>query len=368
MSRAADARMPGKAKAPATRTRLRLTPHAFRLALLPALALGLLAAFALSVGLGAVEIGPGQVAAILLKRAGLALDVAYTQQQDAVLWNIRLPRAVLAMLVGGALAASGATLQGIFRNPLTDPGLIGVASGAALGAVASIVLGIGIFGVATLPVAAFLGGLAATLCVYLMARRNGRTEVVTLLLTGIALNAIAGAATGFLIFIASDAQLRSVVFWSLGSLGGATWRNVLVVGPPIVAGLLLLPRWGRDLNLLTLGEREARHLGVETERVRLALIVLTALLTGAAVAVCGTIGFVGLVVPHLIRLIAGPDHRALVPASALGGALLVTLADLASRTIAAPVEVPLGVITALAGGPFFLWLLHRTRREQGGWA
>jgi iron complex transport system permease protein len=343
-------------------------PRALRFSLIPALAVALLAAFVLSVGKGAVAISPGQVAAILLDRLGLGTDVAYGPQQAAVLWNIRLPRAVLAMLVGGALAASGATLQGIFRNPLTDPGLIGVASGAALGAVASIVLGIGFLGVATLPVAAFAGGLAATLCVYLMARRGGRTEVVTLLLTGIALNAIAGAATGFLIFIATDAQLRSVVFWSLGSLGGATWRNLSVAGPIIVAGLLILPRWGRDLNLLTLGEREARHLGVETERVRLILIVLTALLTGAAVAVCGTIGFVGLVVPHLIRLIAGPDHRVLIPASALGGALLVTLADLAARTVAAPVEVPLGVITALSGGPFFLWLLYRTRREHGGWA
>lgn len=355
-------------------TPLRLAPvrrfavSPVRLALIPALTIALIAAFVVSVGRGAVPISPAQVAAILLDKAGLALGVDYSAQQQAVLWNIRLPRAVLAMLVGGALAASGATLQGIFRNPLTDPGLIGVSSGAALGAVGSIVLGISFLGVATLPLAAFLGGLLATLCVYFMARRGGRTEVVTLLLTGIALNAIAGAATGFLLFIATDAQLRSVVFWSLGSLGGATWRNLSVVAPLILVGLLLLPRWGRELNLLTLGEREARHLGVETERVRLVLIVLTALITGAAVAVCGTIGFVGLVVPHLIRLLAGPDHRVLVPASALGGALLVTIADLVARTVAAPLEVPLGVITALAGGPFFLWLLHRTRREHGGWA
>ncbi len=367
MNRVAEARVQAAADTHIAPRAPRLTPFALRLTILPALALGLLAAFVLSVGKGAVPIAPGQVAAILLHKAGLAAATTYSAQQEAVLWNIRLPRAILAMLVGGALAASGATLQGVFRNPLTDPGLIGVASGAALGAVGSIVLGFTFLGVATLPAAAFIGGLVTTLCVYLMSRRNGRTEIVTLLLTGIALNAIAGAATGFLIFIASDAQLRSVVFWSLGSLGGATWRNITVAGPVIGAGLLLLPRWGRDLNLLTLGEREARHLGVETERVRLLLIVLTALITGAAVAVCGTIGFVGLVVPHLIRLIAGPDHRVLVPASALGGALLVTLTDLVARTIAAPVEIPLGVITALTGGPFFLWLLHRTRREQGGW-
>jgi len=210
--------------------------------------------------------------------------------------------------------------------------------------------------------------LVATLLVYGLARHGGRTEVVTLLLTGIAINAICGAVTGFLIFSATDSQLRSIVFWSFGSLGGATWRATLTVAPLIIAGTLLLPRWARALNLLTLGEREARHLGVETERVRLLLIILTALITGASVAVCGTIGFIGLVVPHLLRLIAGPDHRLLLPASALGGAALLALADLVARTVAAPVEIPLGVITALVGGPFFLWLLQRTRRAQGGWA
>jgi iron complex transport system permease protein len=327
----------------------------------------LLAAILLGVGLGAVRIGPGQVAAILLRRAGVTLDVAYSAQQAAVLWGIRLPRVALAMLVGGGLAASGAALQGVFRNPLADPGLIGVSSGAALGAVAATVLGVAPLGLATLPLAAFASGLATTLVVYAFARQGGRTEVVTLLLTGVALNAIAGAATGFLIFAASDQQLRSIVFWSFGSLGGATWRAVLAVLAPIGGGLLLLPRWGRELNLLTLGEREARHLGVATERVRLTLIVLCALTTGAAVAVCGTIGFVGLVVPHLLRLLAGPDHRLLLPASALGGAALLILADLVARTAVAPAELPLGVVTALAGGPFFLWLLHRTRRQQGGW-
>lgn len=339
----------------------------FAIALLPALALALVASVILSVGRGAVAISPAQIIAILAERAGIHLDVAYGTQQSAVLWNIRLPRVLLAILVGGGLATSGAALQGVFRNPLADPGLIGVSSGAALGAVASIIIGFAPFGPSSLSLAAFCGGLLATLIVYLFARRNGRTEVVTLLLTGIALNSIAGAATSFLIFTASDAQLRTIVFWSFGSLGGATWRSVGAILVPIGVGVLLLPHWGRALNLLSLGEREARHLGVETERVRLILIGLTALLTGAAVAFCGTIGFVGLIVPHLLRLIAGPDHRTLLPASALGGALLLVLADLVARTVAAPVEIPLGVVTALAGGPFFLWLLYRTRRDQGGW-
>jgi iron complex transport system permease protein len=205
------------------------------------------------------------------------------------------------------------------------------------------------------------------LSVYGFARSGGRTEVVTLILAGIAVNAIAGAFTGLFIFVANDVQLRTIVFWTLGSLGGATWRAVWSVLPFIGIGLLLLPRWGRQLNLLVLGEREARHLGVDTERLRFALVVLAALITGASVAVAGIIGFVGLIVPHIIRLVAGPDHRLLLPASALAGASLLLLADLAARTLVLPRELPLGVVTALAGGPFFLWLLHRTRREHGGW-
>lgn len=335
--------------------------------LLPFLGVLLIGVTLLGTGIGAVPIAPRQVLAILLDTIGVHLDVAVTEQQTAVLWAIRLPRVALAALVGAGLAVSGAALQGVFRNPLADPGLIGVASGAALGAVAAVIVGSAVVGTATLPAAAFVAGLGTTLIVYALARRDGKTEVVTLLLTGIALNAIAGAGTGFLIYIADDAQLRAITFWLLGSVGGATWRAVGAVAPFIVLGVLLTPRWARSLNLLVLGEREARHLGVATERVRLVVITLTALMTGAAVAVAGTVGFVGLVVPHLIRLVAGPDHRVVLPASALAGASLLLVADLVARTAVTPAELPLGVVTALAGGPFFLWLLHRTRREHGGW-
>lgn len=335
--------------------------------LLPFLGVLLIGVTLLGTGIGAVPIAPRQVLAILLDTIGVHLDVAVTEQQTAVLWAIRLPRVALAALVGAGLAVSGAALQGVFRNPLADPGLIGVASGAALGAVAAVIVGSAVVGTATLPAAAFVAGLGTTLIVYALARRDGKTEVVTLLLTGIALNAIAGAGTGFLIYIADDAQLRAITFWLLGSVGGATWRAVGAVAPFIVLGVLLTPRWARSLNLLVLGEREARHLGVATERVRLVVITLTALMTGAAVAVAGTVGFVGLVVPHLVRLVAGPDHRVVLPASALAGASLLLVADLVARTAVTPAELPLGVVTALAGGPFFLWLLHRTRREHGGW-
>ena len=349
-----------------TRRRARLAAGR-RAVLFPALLALLACAVLVSAGSGAVRIAPAQVIAILLAHAGISLDVSYTAQQDAVLWAIRLPRVVLAALVGAALALAGAVLQGVFRNPLADPGLVGVSSGAALGAVSAVVVGFSTFGLATLPAAAFVGGLLAMLAVYSFARQGGRTEVVTLILAGIAVNAIAGAGTGLMIFLANDVQLRTIVFWSLGSLGGTTWRSVSAVLPFIGLGLVLLPRWGRQLNLLVLGEREARHLGLDTERLRFVLVGLAALIMGASVAVAGIIGFVGLVVPHIIRLIAGPDHRVLLPASALAGASLLLLADLAARTLVLPRELPLGVVTALAGGPFFLWLLHRTRKEHGGW-
>ncbi|MEA2510731.1 MAG: heme transport system permease protein [Thermomicrobiales bacterium] len=335
--------------------------------LLPSLGVLLLVAIVLSVGIGAVKLQPQQTVAIIAHHLGVELDVAYTTQQDAIVWAIRLPRVVTAVLVGSALAVSGAALQGMFRNPLADPGLIGVSSGAALGAVTSVALGISFLGLATMPVAAFLGGMTTAITVYLISRHNGRTEIVTLVLTGIALNTIAGAGTGLLTYVASDQQLRAIVFWSLGSLGGATWKGVLATLPFVGVGLIFVPRWGQALNLFVLGEREAHHLGVDTERVRLELIVLTALMTGAAVAVAGVVGFIGLIVPHLIRLVAGPDHRIVLPASALFGASLLLLADLLARTIVAPAELPLGVLTALAGGPFLLVLMLRTRQAQGGW-
>ena len=329
------------------------------------LALFAVALFA-NVGMGAVEIPPTQALAILLSHAGIELGVSFEPRTDAILWNIRLPRVVLGILVGGSLGVAGASLQGVFRNPLAEPGIIGVSSGAAVGAVAAIVLGFTLFGAASIAILAFACSFLATVVVYLVARTYGQTEVTTLILAGIAVNATAGAATGMLTFIADDDQLRSITFWTLGSVGGATWPVVSSVTPFFLVGLVVLPFWARSLNLLTLGDREARHLGVATERVRLSVIGLSALVTGAAVSVAGIIGFVGLVVPHVIRLIVGPDHRFLLPASILGGATALLLADLLARTVVVPAELPLGVVTAMVGGPFFLWLVHRTRSNWGG--
>jgi len=336
-------------------------------ALLAGLTALLAGSLLLGVGVGAVTIAPGEAIAIILHHLGADTGVRVDPQDDAILWIIRLPRVVLGALVGGALGVAGAALQGIFRNPLADPGLIGVASGASLGAVTAIVLGLTAAVPAGLQLSAFVGGVAASLVVYALARYEGRTETVTLILTGVAVTAIVGAAIGLLLARADDAELRDVVFWSMGSLGSATWPLVGATVPCVAIGVAAACARARELDLMTLGEREAEHLGVNTERTRLVLVLAVALATGAAVAAAGVVAFVGLVVPHLVRLAAGPAHAIVLPGSALAGATLVVLADVVARTVAAPVELPLGVITSLAGGPFFLWLLWRTRRAHGGW-
>lgn len=326
------------------------------------------AAFA-GLTLGAMRIPLGDTVRVLLAPLGLANAVGVPPQHEAVLWSIRVPRIVLGLLVGGALAMAGAALQGLFRNPLADPGLIGVSSGAALGAVSTIVLA-GVLpatlgaalGTALLPTAAFLGGLLATVLVYRLATRDGITDTSTLLLAGIAINAIAGALIGLLIFLADDAQLRTTTLWLLGSLGGATTEVLLWVAVPTLAGLALLRRETMALNAFLLGEREAGHIGIDVRGVRRRIVALSALLVGAAVAFTGMIGFVGLVVPHLLRLAFGPDHRLVLPGSALLGGALLVLADLGARTLAAPAELPIGVLTSLVGGPFFLILLLQRRR------
>ncbi|MFD7320963.1 FecCD family ABC transporter permease [Streptomyces sp. NPDC059875] len=321
----------------------------------------------LSAGIGAYEIPLGDVLASVQHRLGLG-GHALERSAESVLWNIRLPRVVLAILVGASLGCAGALMQGVFGNPLAEPGVIGISAGAAVGAVGAIALGLSFFGNWTVTVCAFAAGLATVFLVYAMSRAGGRTEVVTLILTGIAVNAFAGALIGLFIFFADNAQITQITFWQLGSLAQATWPKVLAVLPCALVGLAVAPLYARKLDLLALGERPARHLGVDVERLRIVLILVVALLTAAAVAVAGIITFVGLLVPHLLRMANGPGHRFLVPGSALGGAVVLAAGDLAARTVAAPAELPLGVLTALFGSPFFFWLLRRTRRRQGGWA
>ncbi len=342
-----------------------------RLVALPLLWGLLLATILLAVGIGAVPIQPEQVAAILLKQLGIETGIVYEARQESVLMVIRLPRVVAGVLIGSSLAVSGTAIQGLFRNPLADPGLIGISSGSALAAAGIIVLGNGalrgivaIFGDLALPLAAFGGGFLTTLLIHRLATLGGRTSVPTMLLAGIAINALSGAAIGLLTFIATDDQLRDLTFWSLGSLGRANWQMIAAMLPFILASLLFMPLLARALNAFLLGESEAGHLGVNVERVKTLVVTLVALAVGAGVAVAGIIGFIGLVVPHLIRLLWGPDHRLVLPASALLGASLLVGADLLARTIAVPAEVPLGIVTALVGGPFFLWLLLRDRGKM----
>lgn len=287
---------------------------------------------------------------------------------EATLWMIRFPRIAMALVVGAALAVGGALMQGVFRNPLAEPAIVGVSSGAAFAASLAIVTGATFLGPLTSPGFAFVGGLTATLLVYWASRAGGRTEVVTLVLTGIAVNAVAGAGIAFATFLSTTQQREQIVFWQLGSLNGTRWQDVAIVLPVTVIGIAGALLLARRLDLLALGERQARHLGVPLERTRIIAVVLVAVLTASAVALCGIIAFVGLVIPHLVRMVLGPAHRTLIVVSALGGAVLLLVADTVARTAVAYADLPIGMLTALVGGPFFFWLLRRARLRAGGWA
>ncbi len=286
--------------------------------------------------------------------------------EQVVLVDIRLPRLAMGLCVGAALAVSGAVMQGVFRNPLADPGIVGVSAGAGLGAILAIVLGamlpVGILtvvGSQLVTISAFLGGWGATILLYRVSTRHGRTSVATMLLAGIALAALVGAASGGLIYLADNAQLRDVNFWSLRSLAGASWTKLMVAAPIMAGSIVGACLLGSGLNALALGEATAHHIGIDVQRLKNLAILAVAAATGAAVAVSGGIGFIGIVVPHLLRLATGPDHRALLPNAALLGAILLVLADMISRVVIAPAELPIGIVTAILGSPVFLWVLLR---------
>lgn len=328
-----------------------------------------------SLGTGAVTISPSQVLSILSSAIGYisTTDASHIidSTQKAVLLEIRAPRVALCVVVGAGLAVSGATMQGVFRNPLADPGLIGVSSGAALAAVSVIVLGSTLLngleqslGSSTLPIAAFVGGVITTFVVYQLGTSEGHTDVSTVLLAGIAVNAIAAAGIGLLMYTADDEQLRTLTYWTMGSFGGANWDQFWTIAPWILLGTLILPLYAPALNALLLGDAEAGHLGFQLETIKRIMFLLVAMVVGASVAASGVIGFVGLVVPHLIRLIQGSDYRKLIPSSALLGASLLLAADLLARTMVTPAEMPIGIITAVLGGPFFIFLLVRRKATE----
>lgn len=325
---------------------------------LGALGLALVVVAAAGLAIGPVAVGLREVLPALLGNGD--------GQAGFVVQELRLPRIAMGALVGAALAVSGAILQGLFRNPLADPALIGISAGAALGAVTVIVLGervMASFGLGVpammMPAAAFVGALVATLAVWRIATRGGNTSVAKLLLAGIAINAIAGAGTGILTFLADDTQLRTLTFWTMGSLAHAGWAEIRLLAPWMLALACAAPWLARPLNAMLLGEAVAGHLGYPAHRMKQAAVLVCALAVGASVAMTGLIGFVGLVAPHIVRLMGGVDHRWLLPASALLGATLLIAADALARVIVAPAELPIGLVTSLIGGPFFLMLLMR---------
>lgn len=322
-----------------------------------------------SVGTGPVTIPSLDIVSLLLERLGL-MTSDVSEQTRLIIESIRLPRTLLGVLVGGSLAIGGAAMQGLFRNPLADPSIIGVASGAALGAAIAIVLG-GVL-LSDFPVLiqnysvsllAFIGSCLTTLIVYKMGTTSNGTSVATMLLAGVAITALAGAGLGVLTYISDDTTLRNLTFWQMGSIAGATWNSVLICLSLLAPVILLLCRYGSVLNAMLLGESEARHLGINVQSAKFTLILLTALVVGVSVSVAGVIGFVGLVVPHLIRLLVGPDHKVLLPASVMLGSILLLMADMVARIIVSPAELPIGIVTALMGAPFFISLLWQQRKR-----
>lgn len=331
-------------------------------------ALGGLAAAVMLVALtvGAVRVPPLRVAALLgealpaLADAGRVQALLEGDPAARIVLQIRLPRVLLGALVGASLAAAGAAFQGLFRNPMADPYVLGVSSGAALGASLAMYLSLRfqLLGMGSVPLFAFAFAVGAVAAVYLLARSGGRLPVMALLLSGIAVASCLGAAVTLVVYLSGE-RVRPIVFWLLGGLSGASWREVAVLAPYTLLGLAVLWRHARALNALLLGEEPAHYLGLEPERVKRRIAGAAALLAAAAVSVSGIIGFVGLIVPHAVRLLLGPDHRWLLPATALAGSALLVASDTAARSLVPPLELPVGVITALTGGPFFLVVLRR---------
>ena len=326
-----------------------------------ALALAILTIVLISLSVGPVSIPVRHVATSVISAVGIDLGEA-TRTQELVVLQIRLPRIIVGATVGMGLGVAGATMQGLFRNPLADPGIIGVSAGGALGAVIAIATGAAALSFVALPTFAFAGAMVACLVVYAISTAGGHFSMATLLLAGIAVNAFLGAiVTAIIILLPDNGALREILFWLAGGLDSRAWEHVGIALPPILLGIAIATIMARDLNLLMLGDDEARSLGVSVVKVRLLLLATSSMVTGIAVAVSGTIAFVGLVTPHVLRLILGPDNRVLIPMSALGGAVFVVLADTVARTVIQPAELRVGILTAFVGAPFFIMLLIQNK-------
>lgn len=323
-----------------------------------------------SLTFGAVNLSIADITTVFFQRIGLA-DSEVNPLQSVVLMDIRLPRLIFTILIGSALGVSGAALQGVFRNPLVEPGIIGVSGGAAIGAFAVI---LGLTSIVEeisvplknymMPPFAFIGGLIATFLTLALGNYQGKVRVTILILAGVAISSLAGAIIGFGVFYADDQQLRTFTFWTLGDLGAGSWHKISIIAVPILASIYALCRSALPLNALAIGEAEAFHSGLNVERLKRSVVVWSALCVGVAVAFAGVIGFVGLVIPHVVRMLFNSDHRIVIPLSAVGGAMLLIIADLFSRVVVAPLELPIGVVTATLGAPFFIYLLTVAKRKH----
>jgi iron complex transport system permease protein len=322
----------------------------------------------LAIAIGSTAVAPGTVVRVLAARLlpfGFVGGVDETE--TVVIWIVRTPRVIVAALVGAALAIAGAQMQGLFQNPMASPDVIATSSGAALGAVLAIALGFAQISLFWLPLWAFIGALISLTIIYMLTTRGGHTPIAMLLLAGVALNALIGAMMSFMITLRAGRfeVAQEILFWVMGGLDSRLWEHVWICAPCIIIGIIVSVLYARELDLFLAGEETAASLGVDVQRVKRVVLVTSALLTGAAVAVSGVIGFVGLIVPHVVRLLVGPAHRRVIPASGLIGATFLVLTDLLSRTVRPPQEIALGIITASLGAPFFLYLLVKQRREVG---
>ena len=320
----------------------------------------------LATTLGAAHISPFTVLKILLAKLPLIKNLitpSWTIGEATIILQIRLPRIILGVLVGAALSIAGTTMQGLFKNPMADPYIVGISSGAALGAISTIVFGLTIFGMYTIPLMAFIGAAAAIFLVYNIASVRRKLPVSTLLLAGIAVTLFLSAIISLMMYISGE-KLHGIVFWLMGGLWGRNWNHVMMAFPFIFLGAIIIYIFARDLNVMLLGEEPAQHLGIEVETLKKIIILSTSLITAAAVSVSGIIGFVGLIIPHAMRILVGPDHRILLPSSALVGGIFLVWADTLARTIISPIELPVGIITALFGAPFFIYLLRTRKRAM----
>jgi iron complex transport system permease protein len=330
------------------------------------LSVGLIAAVLAAMGAGAVRVEPLSAVRLFLRAVGLSGIPAPSGQETTILLFLRLPRIVVALLAGSTLAVCGAVMQGLFRNPMASPEILGISSGSSLGAVIAITTGLSTASLLVLPAFTMVGALAAAAVIYLLSTSRGTTSLLFIVIAGMAISSLFNGLTSGLLMLSREYEVSQFVFWTMGGLDGRTWQHVLLAAPVLVPGVLVLCAFSRELNLFTLGEENALSLGMKVERTKRVLLAVAAVMTGISISVCGPVGFIGLLIPHLFRFLVGADHRALLPASALGGALFLVLCDLLGRSLVPPLEIRVGIITAILGSPYLLSLIVRVQRRRVG--